>query len=174
MNAGPARPIPQTPRLRLREMTPADLPEMAALLGDPEVMRHYPRVKTRDEALDWIHWNQDLYRAHGHGLWLVTLRDTGEFVGDCGLTPQPVDGTTEIEIGYHVRADRQGHGYATEAATACRDFARDALALDRIVAIIDPGNIASQRVAGKIGLARERRIIRPETGRDVLIFAGRP
>ena len=85
-------PPPPTPRLAFREMTHDDLDDMAGLLGDPEVMRHYPRPKSRDEALAWIAWNQRLYREYGVGLWLVTLRDSGEFVGDCGLTPQQVDG----------------------------------------------------------------------------------
>jgi RimJ/RimL family protein N-acetyltransferase len=85
------------------------------------------------------------------------LRDTGEFVGDCGLTPQDVDGVTEIEVGYHVRAALQGRGYATEAAAACRDYARDVLKLDRLIAIIDPGNRPSQRVAEKLGLVFERK-----------------
>jgi RimJ/RimL family protein N-acetyltransferase len=60
---------------------------MARLLGDPQVMRHYPQPKTYEEALAWITWNQRLYREHGFGLWLLTLRATGEFVCDCGLTP---------------------------------------------------------------------------------------
>jgi hypothetical protein len=84
---------PPTPRLAFREMTPDDLDDMAALLGDPQVMHYYPHPKSRDEALAWIAWNQRLYREHGFGLWLLTLRDGGEFAGDCGLTPQQVDGT---------------------------------------------------------------------------------
>ncbi len=144
-----------TPQLTFREMTPDDLDDMAALLGDPEVMRYYPRPKTRDEASAWITWNQRLYRKHGYGLWLLPLRDTGEFVGDCGLTPQHVDGSTEIEIGYHVRTAFQGRGLATEAASACRNFARDVLKVERLIAIIDPRNRPSQRVAEKLGLALE-------------------
>jgi polyisoprenoid-binding protein YceI/RimJ/RimL family protein N-acetyltransferase len=137
-------------------MHPDDLDDMATLLGDPRVMRHYPQPKSRQEAAAWIAWNRRLYRDHGFGLWLVTLRGTGEFVGDCGLTPQRVDGVTEIEVGYHVRAGLQGRGLATEAATACRDHARDVLGLGRLVAIIDPGNRPSQRVAEKLGLRVER------------------
>jgi RimJ/RimL family protein N-acetyltransferase len=129
---------PPTPQLAFREMTPNDLDDMAALLGDPEVMRYYPHPKNRDQALAWISWNQRLYRTHGYGLWLLSLRDTGVFVGDCGLTPQQVDGVTEIEVGYHVRACLQGRGLGTEAAGACRDYARDVLEVDRLVAIIDP------------------------------------
>jgi RimJ/RimL family protein N-acetyltransferase len=137
-------------------MTPDDLDDMAALLGDPHVMRHYPHLKTRQEALAWIAWNQRLYRDHGFGLWLLTLRPTGEFVGDCGLTPQQVDGVTELEVGYHLRGALQGRGLATEAAAACRDYARDVLDVDRLIAIIALGNRPSQRVAEKLGLALER------------------
>jgi RimJ/RimL family protein N-acetyltransferase len=145
-----------TPRLVLCEMTAADLDDVATLLGDEEVMRYYPRPKTREEAQAWIDWNQRLYREHGFGLWAMVLRATGEFAGDCGLTPQRVDSTNEIEIGYHVRAGLQGNGYATEAAAACRDFARDTLGLHRLIAIINPANVASQKVAEKIGLHPEK------------------
>ncbi|MGW1669805.1 GNAT family N-acetyltransferase [Streptomyces sp. NPDC002324] len=150
------QPPPPTPRLAFRQMTQDDLDDMAALLGDPDVMRHHPRPRTRQEALDWIRWNQRLYRQKGFGLWLLTLRTSGEFVGDCGLTPQEIEGVTELEVGYRVRTDLQGRGYATEAAAACRDHARDALHAERLVAIIRPDNRPSQRVAEKIGLPFER------------------
>jgi len=137
-------------------MTPHDLDDLAALLSDPDVMRHYPHPKSREEASAWIAWNQRLYQEHAFGLWLLMLRDTGEFVGDCGLTPQHVDGSIEIEVGYHVRTAFQGRGLATEAASACRDYARDVLKVDRLIAIIDPRNRPSQRVAEKLGLVVER------------------
>jgi RimJ/RimL family protein N-acetyltransferase len=159
-----------TQRLAFRQMTTDDLDDMTALLGDPDVMRYYPRPKDRDEALAWIDWNQRLYRQEGFGLWLITLRATGEFVGDCGLTPQEIDGTIDVEVGYHVRADLQGHGYATEAATACRDYARDALGTKRLIATIDPSNEPSQRVAEKIGLSHERDAT-SSSGQPVRIYA---
>ena len=159
-----------TQRLGFRQMTACDLDDMAALLGDAQVMRYYPRPKDRDEALAWIDWNQRLYRQEGFGLWLLTLRATGEFVGDCGLTPQLVEGTTDIEVGYHIRAAIQGLGYATEAATACRDHARDVLGVTRLLAIINPNNVPSQRVAEKIGLAYERDAI-SGSGEPVRIYA---
>lgn len=159
-----------TPRLILREMTGADLDDIAALLGDKEVMRYYPRPRNRDEASDWIEWNLGLYRDHGFGLWAMTRRVNGEFVGDCGLTLQHVDGVDEVEVGYHVRASLQGNGYATEAATACRNFARDVLGLRRLIAIINPANLPSQRVAEKIGLRPEKRSI--VFGAEQVIYAG--
>lgn len=169
MNQQHPTPAP-TRRLAFRQMMTSDLDDMAALLSDPRVMQYYPRPKTRDEALAWIDWNQRLYQQVGFGLWLITLKSTGEFVGDCGLTPQEVEGTIDIEVGYHVRADLQGHGYATEAATACRDHARDVLGTNRLIAIIHPDNLPSQRVAEKIGLTHERDVTY-RTGQPVRIYA---
>jgi RimJ/RimL family protein N-acetyltransferase len=143
-----------TPRLAVREMTPDGLDDLAALLGDPPVVRHYPQPKTREQALAWIAWNQRLDHEHGFGLWLLTLRATGELVG--GLTPQPVDGADELEVGYPLQAALQGRGLATEAGVACRDYARDILGVDRLIAIIAQANRPPQRVAEKLGLALER------------------
>ena len=134
-------------------MVPSDLDNMAALLGDPDVMRFYPAPKSRDEAAAWIAWNRANYAEHGYGLWLIETTD-GEFVGDCGLTWQSVNSTPMLEVGYHVRSALQGRGYATEAAAACRDFAREHTSATELVAIIHPDNRASERVAEKIGMQR--------------------
>ena len=145
--------LPQdTERLRFREMTPADLDPMAELLGDPEVMAYYPAPKNRDDAAKWIAWNQANYAQYGHGLWIIETHE-GAFLGDCGLTWQKInDDSTELEVGYHVRPELQGRGYATEAAAACRDYAREVLQAPRLVALIHPENTASRRVAEKIGM----------------------
>lgn len=135
-------------------MADADVSAMAELLQDPVVMAFYPRPKTLDEVHAWIDWNIRNYRDHGHGLWIVeTTAD--EFVGDCGLTWQDVNGVAELEVGYHVVPALQGRGLATEAAVACRDFARDVLGVRHLVAIVHPDNTASRRVAEKIGMTRE-------------------
>lgn len=76
----------------------------------------------------------------------------GEFLGDCGLTWQEVNGRSELEVGYHMNPEFQGRGYATEAAAACRDFARTVLHASQLVAIIHPDNVPSRRVAEKIGM----------------------
>jgi RimJ/RimL family protein N-acetyltransferase len=143
-------------------MTDGDLNAMAALLGDPRVMTHYPRPKTREEAQRWINWNKTNYREHGFGLWILETHD-GQFVGDCGLTMQQVGGHQEIEVGYHVCFECQNQGFATEAATAARRFAAEH-GVERLVAIIDPENVPSQRVAEKIGLTYEK---------TVSVFGGR-
>lgn len=146
----------RTERLVFHEMTDADLDAMAGLLSDPRVMTHYPRPKTRDEAQRWIDWNKTSYREYGFGLWILETHD-GQFVGDCGLTMEEVEGQSEVEVGHHVLFDRQNQGFATEAAVAVKAFAADhGVSRLVLVAIIDPENVPSQRVAEKMGLSYER------------------
>ena len=134
-------------------MQHSDIDLMADMLGDPEVMRFYPAPKTREQAAAWIAWNEENYAKHGYGLWIIETYD-GEFVGDCGLTWQNVNDVPTLEVGYHVVAAAQGRGYGTEAATACRDYARDVVRSPELVAIIHPENEASERVARKLGMHR--------------------
>jgi len=95
-------------------MTDADLDDMFRLLGDAEVMRYYPRAKSRNEVRRWINWSKDNYATHGFGLWVIEHWTTGDFIGDCGLTWQNVDGQEVLEVGYHVLPEHQGQGLATE------------------------------------------------------------
>ncbi len=102
----------------------------------------------------WIEWNLRNYAQHGFGLWVLETR-AGEFVGDCGLTMQLVEGEWEVEAGWHVRSSLRRQGYAAEAAEAVLTAARDS-GVERLIAIIRPDNVASQRVAERIGLVLER------------------
>lgn len=149
--------MPTCESLIFRRMTAADLNEMAVLLGSTEVMSYYARPKTRAEAAGWIGWNQANYARDGYGLWL--LHDAGgRFVGECGLTWQTMDGITDLEIGYHVLPQFQGRGLATEAAIACREFARSR-GVTRLTSNIFHLNRPSQRVAEKVGMRLERETI---------------
>lgn len=132
-------------------------------------MQYYRAPKTREESLAWIDWNLANYRDLGFGLWAIELQRTGEFVGDCGLTIQEIGGRKDVEVGYHVRRELWGHGFATESAAACRDYARDYLRLRRLIAIIHPDNAASRAVARKIGLSPEAEYAR--RGRAKVVYA---
>ena len=114
--------ILQTPRLSLREMTWDDLDFVAMMLGDPLVMRHYPKCHSRDEAKAWLQKQLERYRDDGHGFWLAVSRSTGEPIGQIGLLKQQVDGASEPEIGYLVHHPYWRQGYAAEAAGAVRDY----------------------------------------------------
>jgi RimJ/RimL family protein N-acetyltransferase len=160
-----------TPRLDFAAMEPSDLDFMARLLGDPRAMTYYPRPYTREEVAAWIEWNEGLCRERGFGLWLLILRETGQPVGDCGLTIQEVEGAEAVELGYHVHPDFQRRGLATEAAMAVRAYARDELGLDRLVALVHPANEPSMRVAEAVGLTLAGESERP-SGTTLLVFAG--
>jgi RimJ/RimL family protein N-acetyltransferase len=159
--------VPTSPRLTFRRMDEDDLDDIARLLGDPVVMAHYPRPRSRDEALAWIRWNEANYARDGLGLWILHDAE-GRFVGDCGLTWQVVDDEEELELGYHLVPDRQGQGLASEAAVACRDLAR-ARGIDHLIAITGPDNVPSQRVATHVGMTRDGRTL-VKSGVPVVVF----
>jgi RimJ/RimL family protein N-acetyltransferase len=151
--------ILETSRLILREFRPHDVDALARVLSDPETMRFYPAPCDRAGVEEWIARNLRRYADHGHGLWAMMLKSSGELVGDCGLTVQDVDGNHEIEIGYHVRRDLWGQGLATEAARACRDFGFERLPVERLISLIRPENLQSRRVAEKNGMTVWKELI---------------
>lgn len=140
-------------------MTDADLPSIAAL--DIAAFRG---------PAGWIEWNGRNYAEYGFGRWVVES-PSGEFIGDCGLTMQEVEGEWFVEIGWHVRADLRRRGYAAEAARAVLDTAL-ASGIDSVIAIIAPDNAASQAVAAKVGMTLQRET--SKGGERVLIFATGP
>ena len=151
--------ILETERLLLREFVPEDMDALAAVLSDPETMRYYPAALDRAGVAAWIERNRRRYADDGHGLWAMVLKSSGEVIGDCGLTRQTVDEVDEIEIGYHVRRDLWGRGYAPEAARACRDYGFSRLGAERLISLIRPENIPSRRVAEKIGLSLWKEVV---------------
>lgn len=150
----------ETDRLILRHLAPDDLDAIHAVLGDPVALELWPRTFTRDESAAWIQRWLKSYEKHGHGLWAVVLKDTSVCIGDCGITLQEVDGRTELEIGYHLQFKHWGHGYATEAAAACRDYGFDVLRKPKLISLIMPQNLRSRRVAERIGMRVEKETLR--------------
>ena len=144
-----------------------DAPFIHSLLSDPEHMRYFPRTYSLDEARGWIDWQLNLYRDHGFGLWVLELKETDELVGQCGLTIQDVEGVDEIEIGYHISKAYWRQGLATEAASACRDFAFDVLGLERIVITTSVDNIPSRGVARKVGMSFAKDYIKVREGKEL-------
>lgn len=144
--------ILQTPRLLLREFTPEDTDALTLVLSDLETMRHYPAPYDRAGVELWIERNRQRYQKDGVGLWAMELTKTSELVGDCGIILQQVEGEHLFEIGYHLRRDHWGQGFATEAAIACRDWAFAHLKTERLISLIRPENLSSRRVAERVGM----------------------
>jgi RimJ/RimL family protein N-acetyltransferase len=137
-------------------MVPEDLDFIAGMLGDPEVMRFYPRVYTREDSWAWLERQQRRYAEDGHGLWLVEDRRDREPVGQVGLIRQEVEGQSETEIGYLVARAHWRRGIATEAALALREYAFSTLGRTRVISLIRAENLPSQGVARKLGMIHER------------------
>jgi ribosomal-protein-alanine N-acetyltransferase len=142
----------ETARLILRPLTREDVDAIFAVIGDAIAMQYYPRVFTRDDGVVWVERNLRRYEQDDHGLWAVVLKSTGEVIGDCGLSWQPVEGERRLEVGYHLRRDYWGHGYATEAARAWMDMAFNHLHAQEVVSLIRPENMPSRRVAERNGM----------------------
>ena len=112
----------ETERLLLREVTENDFDALYKVLADSDIMQHYPYAFDEARVRDWIQRNIERYQILGFGLWAVCLKETGEIIGDCGLTKQLINNQIKPEIGYHIRADKQKKGYAKEAAIAVIDW----------------------------------------------------
>ena len=144
----------ETTRLRLRLLTHDDLLIMFRLSTDPDVIK-YADSPARDleEARQRLEQGPlSDYKEYGYGRFAVELKETGKVIGFCGIKYLP-----EIElpeVGYRYLKQYWGKGIGTEAAKVCVDFARDDLKIKKLVALIIPENIASIRVAEKLGMTR--------------------
>jgi RimJ/RimL family protein N-acetyltransferase len=144
--------ILETPRLRLRELQQSDFDELYTMFNDPLVMRYYPSTRDRQGTQQWIDWIRDSYAKRGYGLWAVELRSNGEFVGQCGLLLQDVDGAQHLEVGYLLKSTHWHKGYATEAARACKEYAFTTLGVPSVISLIRPVNTPSRAVAERNGM----------------------
>ena len=146
-------PTIQTDRLTLRAFTEADVDIMYSILSGKDVLRYFPPNPdpiTRERAKKMItrilsHWEE-----HGYGLWAVTLAETGQLLGRCGI--QYIPETDEVEVDFILDREFWGRGYATEAGKASLKYGFDNLDVDEIIGLVHPENIASQRALQKIGM----------------------
>ena len=145
-----------TDRLELRPFVDADEEALLAVFGDAGALRYWGPPLDRAGVRARIDRNRECQRTNGFARWAIVVRETRELVGDAGLTPTDVAGVEEIELGWVVRADRWGNGYATEAARAWIERAFGRVGLSRIVSMIRPENAPSRRVAEKLGMRVER------------------
>lgn len=143
--------IIETERLFLREMKENDFDALYEVLADSDIMQHYPYTFDENRVRNWIERNIERYRIFGFGLWAVCLKETGEMIGDCGLTMQLINGKIKPEIGYHIRADKQRKGYAKEAAIAIRDWAFNNTPFNVVYSYMKHTNEASIKTALSYG-----------------------
>ena len=134
-----------------------DLDHLFALYHSPDVRKYYSEgiptcAETRLE-LEWI--INKCYVKYGFGMWATIYKETGKFIGRCGLCPMDIEGREEIEVAYMLAKEYWGQGLATEAAQAILKYGFEQLDLSRLICVINPDNRASSRVAEKIGMTLE-------------------
>ncbi|MFA9432276.1 GNAT family N-acetyltransferase [Egicoccus sp. AB-alg2] len=156
-------------RLRLRGWRPSDVEALRRIYGDPQTMRFIGDGSTMPPDRAWHavaallgHWE-----LRGYGMWAVTERSTGEVLGRVGLYHP--EGWPGIELGWLLDRSRWGEGLATEAARLAAAWAWETLELDRLIHLIQPDNLASVRIAQKLGASLDHRL--NLDGVDVDVYA---
>ena len=160
-----------TERLTLRQFTPEDAPFIHELVNEPSFIRNIGDrgVRTLEDAKRYIETGLiTSYARNGFGLYLVQLKESGESIGMCGLIKRPA--LEDVDIGYAFLPRFWSNGYAVESALAVKEQARG-LGLNRLVAIINPDNESSIRVAEKLGMTFERMVRLSADDIEVKLFA---
>ncbi|HYP53863.1 MAG TPA: GNAT family N-acetyltransferase [Pyrinomonadaceae bacterium] len=161
----------ETERLILRRLTEDDAGFILRLLNEPSFLRYIGDrgVRTPDDARRYVREGPAAsYERHGFGFYLVELKEGGAAAGICGLVKRPA--LEDPDIGFAFLPAYWSKGYAFESASAVMNYARDVLALRRVLAIVSPDNEPSARLLGKLGLKYERLLSIAE-GDEVKLFS---
>ena len=146
-----------TARLRFRSSSMDDRHWWMEYINNPEAIRFMPlTLGSEDSCREFIQRSLDRQTTDGSGLNAIIEQATGKPVGMIGLLTQVVDGVDELEIGYHLLPSEWSKGYATEAAIACKEFAREHRLATSVISLIDHRNFASRAVAERNGMSYER------------------
>lgn len=164
--------ILETERLSLRHLSAGDAEFLIELLNDPSFIQNIGdrRVRTVQDAQAYVQNGPAAsYAKNGFGLDLVILKGTGESIGMCGLIKRPT--LDDVDIGYAFLPRHWSKGYAVEAASAVKQYAKDVIGLKRLVAIVDPLNLGSIRVLEKIGFTFEKMVKLSADDIELKLFA---
>jgi len=168
----PEGTVLRTERLGIRRLTTDDAEFMYAIWNDPAFMQYVGDrgIRSLDASRESIRTGPvEMYRRFGFGLYLVSLHETGEPIGICGLLKR--DALEDVDLGFAFLPPFRSRGFAFEAAAAVMDYGREVLRLRRIVAITNPENERSARLLERLGMSFERMIRMPGEDRDIRLFA---
>ncbi len=144
----------ETKRLGLRKLTKEDASTLHEILGDRATMKYYPAPFSLEAVENWVNRSIESYHQNGFGLWAVILKESGLFIGQCGISLQNIDESVVPEIGYHFNKAYWNRGYATEAAEASLQYGFQNFDFESIFIHTYIKNTPSQRIAQKIGMKK--------------------
>ena len=153
----------QTARLEAERIAPAHLPDLRVLHRDREVMAELGGVRSDAETSRYLERNLSHWETHGFGVWMLRPRDGQSWIGRVVLRWLSAGSIDDVEIGFAFLPAYWGRGLATEAGEFCLGLAQAELALGTLVGITTPGNLASRRVLGKLGLRFESEVVVEQT-----------
>lgn len=149
----------ESERLLTRKLVLEDVPAWSVFFEDYQATRFLPDhnfPSTEARAKDWIERQLNRYKDELYGLQALILKDSGEFIGMCGLITQDLEGVKELEVGYHLFKEFRGKGYATEAAQLFKNYAFKNNLSESVISIIHEKNTDSQKVAQRNGMTLEK------------------
>ena len=144
--------VMETERLLIRRITRKDLDALLAIMGKPEVMYAWEHGFTQKDVRKWINRQLTRYRKEGFGYFAVILKEGGNLIGQAGLMKSTINGNEAVELGYILDNAYWHNGYGIEAARACLEYAFEELGLKTVCCSIRPENVASIRVAERLGM----------------------
>lgn len=144
--------ILETNRLLLREMTDEDFASLKKVISDPETMKYYYKPYDDEGVQRWIDWCKSSYEKNNFGLWAVVLKETGEMIGDCGVSLQFINDEWRPEIGYHLRKDYHRQGIGKEMTQAVKDYFFTHYDYDEVYSYMNKDNVASYKTAEANGM----------------------
>lgn len=169
LNRSKTQLLAETDRIKIRTVGMDDVDQLYQVYSDPPAMRWVDDgqpIKYPD-CIRWIEITLNNYETRGYGLSAITLPDSGEIIGFCGLVHP--HGQTEPEIKYALKRKYWGLGYATESVSAMLEYGRNVHGLDQIIATVASENLASQNVLEKSGLVF-REELKEDDGSTTLVF----
>ncbi|MCI0875323.1 MAG: GNAT family N-acetyltransferase [Chloroflexi bacterium] len=163
-NAKSSLTILETDRMILRFQQASDVEFLVDLWSNPEVTRYMGGSRDQDTLRSGFEETAKDPYAERFVLWPLIDKDSGKPVGHCGLLDKQVEGKTEIELVYVLAPTAWGRGYATEIGIALKRYAFGEMSIRRLIALTEPRNTASEKVAVKIGMRLEKEVTRPGGG----------
>jgi RimJ/RimL family protein N-acetyltransferase len=161
----------ETDRLFLRHFTSDDAAFILRLLNEPSFIQNIgdKGVRTLEQASSYLLEGPiKSYQIHGHGLYLVALKESRESLGMCGLLKR--DHFDDVDIGYAFLPEHWSKGYAFESASAVLEFGLKVLGRTKILAIVSPGNAASIKVLVKLGFSFSKFVQTPSDNSEVALY----
>lgn len=142
----------ETKRLIFRKIEQSDYDNLKEIISDEETMKYYPKPYDDQGVQKWINWCQGCYKKRGFGLFAIILKENNNFIGDCGITLQNINGKEVFEIGYHLNKKYWHNGYASEASQFMRDYYFNNTENNEVYSYMNKENIPSINVAKRNGM----------------------